>query len=214
MPTGSSKLSDPNLELLLAQTRWGTGGVNARIKSSPNPDMYRALWAALPLYRMATPAFRKLVDQALESANRQSKWTIYPSSVIQAKHDMMASPAEYPFCLTPDEWKVNCTRQWGGKIDGNDYTPPNVYRDAGAIIAKTLFATFVGAAAIAVIPETALAGIMIAGVGGAALARSAAIAVSNTVAEGTFVSNNPISDARQAEQWRKYSLENRRRKLR
>ena len=209
----SSAISDQSLELLLAETRWGTGGVAARITGSPDPAKMRAFWAGLSVYRLTGQHFQNCFDQALAAVTGKNRWSIYVQSVIQAKHDMMQAPGDYPFCLSPVEWREHCQKLWGGMIDSTDFRPPNAVADTLAIIAKTLFGVGAGIYVATLIPEGMLAGTAIAAIGGPAMARGALVAGANTVVEHLLPSNNPLNDLATAAVWRRYQLESRRRKL-
>ena len=213
MAQAGSLLSDQNLELLLQETRWGSGGVTARITGSPDPAKFRAFWTGLTLYRLAAKDFQRRFDQALSDAAGRNAWTIHAQSVIQAKHDMMQAPGDYPFCLGPRQWREHCQALWGGLIDGNDYRPPNAYTDMLLMVGKTLFASAAGVGIALLLPEEAMAGTALAAISGPGATKAIGLAAANTVVEHALPTSNPLDDMAKATVWRRYQLENRRRKL-
>ena len=206
-------LSDRGIDLVLRQTVWGSGGIAARVLAAPDPDRQRGYWTGLTLYRWATPAFRAGFDKALEADFSRHPWTNLITGVIQAKRAMMAAPGDYPFCLDPVQFREKCQALFGGQIDGSDYTPPNAYRDAAKMVLKAIGATALVAGAAALLPEEALAGLAIYGVSGTAAARSVAIAAGNVVLDHLLPTANPLDSLHQSELWRRYQVENLRRKL-
>lgn len=211
---GEASLSDQNLEFLLAETRWGTGGVAARITAAPDPLKARAMWAGLTLYRLGKPEFQRRFDQALADMQKRSPWNTQVQSVIQAKHEMMASPGNFPFSLSNQEWGQQCQTLFGGTIDTAIYTPPSVYRDVFALVAKAILGLGAGIFVGLMLPEEALAAPVVVAIGGKAMAKGALNSGMASFSEHLLPGGNPLDDADKLTVRRRYELENKRRKLR
>ncbi len=129
------------------------------------------------------------------------------------KLDIVATPADYPFCLSLTQWREHCQQLWGGLIDSTDYRPPSAAAGTMRLVAKTLFGTFVGVLVAVSLPEDLALGAMASAIARTTALRGVAIASANAVVEHVLPTNNPLDDIAKARAWNRYLLENRRRKL-
>ena len=205
--------SDQNLDLLLAETPWGRGGVARLIRSAPDPDKMRAFWSGLAVYRYAGMDWQHRYDQALSAAQGRNAWEPHLRAVAMTKLAMLASPGDYPFCLTGTEWRQQCQSLYGGQIDSTLYKPPSAAADTARLVAKTLFGSVAGVVIAGLLPEDLLVGSAIAGLAGPAAVKGVAMAAANTMLDAALPTGNPIDDMEKAAIWQRYQIEYRRRKL-
>ena len=217
-------LNDANLGLLLSElvNRPTIGTINV----SKNPLLLKALWSALTFYQWAEAA-RPAVDAAIRAAIVQPGLTSHVAAVAQTRDALLADPDFYPFCLSPQYWPDAQRAHFRGLVGQTTYQPPSYWGALGRDVAKVVIPVAVGAGAAVALPEevvgslVALAATKVAG-------RAVTASVSKFVAKtavgtllsggGTALANGlsgPSSGdaAHDAEMWRRYQIEAKRRML-
>lgn len=215
-------LSDNNLSLLLQELPHRP--TIQTINASPDRDILKGLWSAMTFYQW-TPAVRQTIDAAIQSAMTRRDLVSAASAVAQTRDAMMADPDFYPFCLSPQYWPDAQRAHFRGLVGQTTYQPPAYWHAIGSDAMKMLAPVFIGVLVGVALPEelvggaVALAATRIAGKAltetatkaAAKIAMGTGLAATGSVIANAFTGPSASAAAHDAEMWRRYQLEAKRR---
>lgn len=217
-------LSDANLGLMLSElvNRPTISTVNASV----NPPVLKALWASLTFYQW-TPAVQPGIDASIRTAMTMRGLTSHVAAIALTLDAMMGEPDYYPFCLSPGYWPSAQQSYFRGPVKDTTYQPPSYWHAIASDVAKTLVPVLAGAAVAYLLPEELVGGAVLlaaARLSGRGVSEVAGKTIGKLVTGiglsggGMALGNSlggptPGDAAHEAERWRRYKLEAKRRAL-
>ena len=191
----------------------GESGNGPLVLASPDPEEFRTYWTGLTVYRLGGQEFQRAFGKALVKAQKKYGVQSEPlRAVIQTTMDVIQSPTDYPFCLTHQEWIVNCKAKFGGQLDGSAYKPPSIAIETSNIVLKLLLGSAVAAVSAKLAP-----GPIGSGIGAVVLGTTAKDLTTKSI-PGLIIDHflppgNPLDDYDKEAVFKRYEKENNRRKL-